>query len=131
MPGVSSVCEGIRLGDKEQTYDPPSQNDARRTRASQLRSDYHRLLPASRCRVFFSLSLPSEPVRTAAHPPVSSSFVRPAKASTKHCDATPRRFAILLYQDAEETMEHRRDSVSQESTTSSDHPEPERSHTAD
>jgi hypothetical protein len=29
------------------------------------------------------------------------------------------------------TMEHRRDSVSQESTTSADHPEPGRSHTTD
>ena len=28
------VCERIRLGHKENTYDPPSQNDARRTRAS-------------------------------------------------------------------------------------------------
>ncbi len=28
------ACEGIRLGHKELTYDPPSQNDARRTRAS-------------------------------------------------------------------------------------------------
>ena len=28
------VCERIRLGHKEITYDPPSQNDARRTRAS-------------------------------------------------------------------------------------------------
>ncbi len=28
------VCEGVRLGHKEMTYDPPSQNDARGTRAS-------------------------------------------------------------------------------------------------
>src|SRR6266700_2390558 len=34
VPGVSGACEGIRLGHKETTYDPPSQNDARRTRAS-------------------------------------------------------------------------------------------------
>jgi len=40
------------------------------------------------------------------------------------------RFAILLHQDAEETMEHCRDSVSQESTTSADHPEPGRSRPA-
>src|ERR1019366_3035421 len=44
VPGVSGMCEGIRLGHKEINYDPPSQNDARRTRASSLRSDYHRLL---------------------------------------------------------------------------------------
>ena len=38
---------------------------------------------------------------------------------------------ILLHQDAEEAMEYRRDSLSQESTTSAHHPEPGRSHTAD
>ena len=47
------------------------------------------------------------------------------KLSTEHCDAAPQRFAILLHQDAEETMEHRRDSVPQESTTSAHHPDPE------
>ncbi len=57
--------------------------------------------------------------------------VRPAKASTQHGDATPRRFAILLHQDAEEAMEHRRHSVSQESATSADHPELGRSRPVD
>src|SRR5712691_10060823 len=33
-PVSAVVCEQIRLGHKENTYDPPSQNDARRTRAS-------------------------------------------------------------------------------------------------
>ena len=33
-PVSAVVCERIRLGHKEITYDPPSQNDARRTRAS-------------------------------------------------------------------------------------------------
>ena len=33
-PVSAVVCERIRLGHKENTYDPPSQNDARRTRAS-------------------------------------------------------------------------------------------------
>jgi integrase len=66
------------------------------------RSNYHRLLPAYRCRVFPSLSPPSEPVRTGTHPPVSSPSIRPTKASTEHCDAAPRRFAILLHQDSEE-----------------------------
>src|ERR1700683_4945164 len=75
----------------------------------------------------FSLSPLSDPVRTGTHPPVSSSVIRPTKVSTEHCDATPRRFAILLHQDAEETMEHCRHSVSQESTTSADHPEHGRS----
>ena len=64
------------------------------------------------CRVFPSLSPPSEPVRTGAHPPVSSPFIRPAKVGTQHCDAVPRRVAILLHQDAEEAMEHRRNCVS-------------------
>src|SRR5664280_2280413 len=36
--------EELGWGHKEMTYDPPSQNDARGTRASQLRSDYQRLL---------------------------------------------------------------------------------------
>jgi hypothetical protein len=33
-PVSAVVCERIRLSHKENTYDPPSQNDARRTRAS-------------------------------------------------------------------------------------------------
>src|ERR1017187_3441508 len=45
--GCQQQCERDEergWGHKEMTYDPPSQNDARGTRASQLRSDYQRLL---------------------------------------------------------------------------------------
>src|SRR5271157_2637554 len=67
---------------KEMTYDPPSQNDARRTRASQLRAEYHPRLPPNR-RIFrvTSSALPTNSVRSTS---VSTKRIYSARENSPH-----------------------------------------------
>src|SRR5271157_3791766 len=119
--------EEIGLGHKEMTYDPPSQNDARGTRASQLRSDYQRLLHPDDRGLRALLQAPSRPTRSRAHPPLPSLSVPREETRRTYRHATAGRAAVLLHPDDEEAMERGRYPVSEEGATPAQHIEPRRS----
>jgi catechol 2,3-dioxygenase-like lactoylglutathione lyase family enzyme len=80
-PVVLEVGDLVWLQRKEVLCDPSSQDHARRTRASQLRSDHHRLLP-SRRRTFLPVLSPlSRSVRSGTHPRVSGRAVLKVSAT--------------------------------------------------
>src|SRR5208282_6783431 len=73
----------VSSGHKEVPYDPFTPNDARRTRASKLRSNNDRRLHPCGGRICLLLSSFSRPLGSPAHPRVPSLFVPPAKAGSQ------------------------------------------------
>src|ERR1017187_4582256 len=113
-PAVLEVGD-LALGTETRRFlcDPSSQDHARGTRASQLRSDHHRLLP-SRRRTFFPVLSPfPRSVRSGTHPRVPGCAVQEVEVGAEHGEPTIGGAAFFLHPDAQEGLERGGNSVSE------------------
>src|ERR1039457_2987838 len=93
--------------------DPSSQDHARGTGASQLRSNHDRLLP-SRRRTFFPVLSPlPRSVGSGTHPRVSGGVVQEVEVGAEHGEPAIGGTTFLLHPDAQESLERSGNSVSE------------------
>src|SRR5215813_10717199 len=103
----------VSVGHRRCPRDPSTKNDAGGTPAPYLCSKYHTPLHPHSGRFCSTIPLFSRSLRSSTHSRISSRAVSEAQVFAEFRGAVPGGSALFLHQDASQSLEHCRNSLSE------------------